>query len=104
MTGQGVGGKDALANRRTGADGGGGQGNGCGHNSRDGVEGAGKQADAERHRSGQVVECVERTEDVEGLEAGEEEAPNGFGRLVSRHGRTLFFLFSYLFLGKDYIR
>lgn len=92
MAGQGVGGNDALAERGTG---GGGQGDGGGRNVGDGVEGAGEQADAERLRSGDDVERVERTEEVEGLEPREEEAADGFGRLVFRHGAELL---SFLFL------
>lgn len=93
MAGQGVGGHDTLADGGTGVGG----HEGGGHEGGDRVEGAGKQAEAERLRLGESVECVERAEDVEGLEAGEEEATDGYGGLVSRHGESLFGLFSLIF-------
>lgn len=85
MAGQGVGGYDALA-------GGGTVRGGRGVEGGDGVEGAGKQVDAERVRLGEGVECIERTEDVEGLEAGEEKATDGYERLVFCHGGNLLVL------------
>lgn len=91
---QGVGGHDALADCGMGHCGGHEVG---GREGGDGIEVAGDKAECEWLRSREDVECVERTEDVEGLEAGEEEHTDAFGRLIFRHNGTLILFFFFFF-------